>query len=72
MIAVFETFDPIQADIVKTHLEQSGIPAHIQSSDVGGMRPSLAFVSPFKILVPERQIEEARKIIQDLESLNEN
>lgn len=66
MVAIFETFDMIQADILKAQLEDIGIKAHIQSNDVGGVRPSLAFVSPIKVLVTAGQMEEAKKVIKDL------
>lgn len=67
MIVLFETFDPIQADFIRAQLEEAGIPAHISSPDMNGLRPSLAFVSPVRVLVLESELEEARRILQDLD-----
>ncbi|MCX6128488.1 MAG: DUF2007 domain-containing protein [Proteobacteria bacterium] len=67
MVTIFETFDPLEADLLRVCLEQSGIDAFIDSSNVGGMRPSLAFVSPIKVLVLENQVEESKKLVLDFE-----
>jgi hypothetical protein len=66
MIVLLETFDPIQADFLKTQLEDAGIVAHIHSPDVNGLRPSLAFVSQVQVLVLESAREDAQKILKDL------
>jgi hypothetical protein len=66
MIVLLETFDPIQADFLKTQLEEAGIAAHIHSADVNGLRPSLAFVSPIQVLVLESARKEALGILKDL------
>jgi hypothetical protein len=66
MIVLLETSDPIQADFLKTQLEEAGIAAHIHSPDVNGLRPSLAFVSPIQVLILESAREEAGKILKDL------
>jgi hypothetical protein len=66
MIKVFETFDLVQADILKTQLEDVGVMANILTSDIGGVRPSLSFVEPIRIMVHEHQLAEAVKVIKDL------
>lgn len=66
MIVLLETFDPIQADFLKTQLEEAGIAAHIHSPDINGLRPSLAFVSPIQVLVLESAREDAIEILKDL------
>jgi hypothetical protein len=66
MIVLLETFDPIQADFLKTQLEEAGIAAHIHSPDMNGLRPSLAFVSPIQVLVLESAREDAIEILKDL------
>jgi hypothetical protein len=66
MIVLLETFDPIQADFLKTQLEEAGIAAHIHSPDVNGLRPSLAFVAPLQVLILESAREEAKEILRDL------
>ncbi|WP_176736699.1 putative signal transducing protein [Oligoflexus tunisiensis] len=66
MITLFETFDVIQADILRAQLEELGIKAHVYSADLHGLSPSLAFVTPIKVLVPEPQLVEAQRVLKDL------
>jgi hypothetical protein len=66
MKKIFETFDIVQADILKTQLEEADIIANVLTSDIGGLRPSLSFVEPIRIMVPEHQLAEAMKIIKEL------
>lgn len=49
MVNVFETFDVVQADILKRELEQAGVMVNILTSDIGGVRPSLSFVEPIRV-----------------------
>jgi hypothetical protein len=66
MVTLFETYDPIKADIVKTQLEELGIKAYVYTADMEGMRPSLAFVTPIRVYVPEPQLDEAQRVLKDL------
>jgi hypothetical protein len=66
MIKIFETFDSVQADILKTELEASGVMTHLLTPDVGGLRPSLSFVEPIRIMVPEDQHDKAMQLIKEL------
>ncbi|WP_176736697.1 putative signal transducing protein [Oligoflexus tunisiensis] len=66
MITLFETYDRIQADMLKSQLEELGIKAHIYTTDVGGVQPSLAYVTPIKVLVLQEQIEDARRVLSDM------
>jgi hypothetical protein len=66
METLLETYDRIQADMLKAHLEDMGIKAHLYTTDVGGLHPSLGYVTPIKVLVLKEQMEEAQKVLSDL------
>lgn len=53
----------IKADFIKVYLEDAGIEAIIQADDAGGVLPQLSFSNGVKILVPEEDLEDAKKII---------
>ena len=64
-IVVGEYENEIDAEIVKGHLEASGIPASIIKDDGGGMLPSLQNTEGVQLVVAETQSENAKKIIQE-------
>jgi len=62
-VVVGEYENEIDAEIVKGHLEASGIPASIIKG--GGLLPSLQNAESVQLIVAETQSEEAQKIIQE-------
>jgi hypothetical protein len=62
-VVVGEYENEIDAEIVKGHLEASGIPASIIKG--GGMLPSLQNAESVQLIVAETQSEKAQKIIQE-------
>ena len=62
-VVVGEYENEIDAEIVKGHLEASGIPASIIKG--GGLLPSLQNAESVQLIVAETQSEKAQKIIQE-------
>lgn len=58
----------LQAEIMKGMLQANGVEATIQADDEGGMTPSLAEVQGIRLLVPEEQLDTAKKLIQAAEA----
>ena len=54
----------LEAEIMKGMLEAHGIDASVQADDEGGMTPSLAEVQGIRLMVPEEQLEQAKKLIE--------
>ena len=66
MIAIHTTYDESLANIIKMELEKQGIQVVLLKQDVGGVRPSLGFVNPIQIQVPENMLETSMNLIKDL------
>ncbi|MGA3288266.1 MAG: DUF2007 domain-containing protein [Bacteroidota bacterium] len=62
-VVVGEYENEIDAEIVKGHLQASGIPASIIKG--GGMLPSLQNAEGVQLVVAETLSEKAKKIIQE-------
>ena len=64
LVAVQTCGDRLEADLAKSALEASGIPAMIQADTVGGMREHVAWSGAgFKILVREEDAAAARDVL---------
>lgn len=63
VIRVFNT--ETEAAMVKGHLESEGIAAMIKKDDAGGMYPPLQTTGGVKLLVDEKDVEEAHRILGD-------
>lgn len=60
-----------EAELQKSVLEANGIEAEIESDDVGGVGPALAFTRGVRLLVHKNDEQKAREIFQDLETVQE-
>jgi hypothetical protein len=60
-----------EAELQKSVLEANGIEAVIESDDVGGVGPALAFTRGVRLLVHKDDAQKAQVIFQDLEATQE-
>jgi len=68
MICIYRSDNTIEADLIKSHLESFGISTYLKTNDASGTLPQLRFINPIEILVHNKDIEKARKILQERES----
>jgi hypothetical protein len=62
---IIETFEnAFEAEVAKGYLETAGIAATIDKDDVGSMIPSLQLSAGVRLIVPEKQAERAKEILQ--------
>ena len=62
-ICVATYLDDMRAEVARTHLEASGIPAFVARDDCGGMRPHLANLGGARLLIDSAHEAEAREIL---------
>jgi hypothetical protein len=55
--------DRHEAELVRGFLEGEGIPVALRTDDAGGVHPEVTIVIRATVLVPERQLEEAREAL---------
>lgn len=60
-----------EAELQRSVLEANGIDAVIESDDVGGVGPALAFTRGVRLLVHKEDVQKAQEIFQDLEAVQE-
>ena len=72
MVLLFETYDLVIAEMISSELREKDILAHINYDNTRGLRPSLGYVTPIRIMVAEGQLDAARKILEDLKVLDDN
>jgi hypothetical protein len=53
----------IEADMIASLLQGSGIPSQVRSDDAGGVDPALALVTGVEVLVPEDEVTFAMELI---------
>ncbi len=63
-VAVFVTYDPLEAEIIKDLLESGGIPVVLRSSKVSPYPVSVGKMGEIKILVRKEDKEVAEKVIK--------
>ena len=63
-ISIATYLDDMLAEVARTHLEAHGIPAFVSRDDCGGMRPHLANLSGFRLLVDSTHETEARELLK--------
>ncbi|MFZ6016811.1 MAG: DUF2007 domain-containing protein [Nitrospirota bacterium] len=61
------TYDAIEAEIIKDLLESGGIPVVIRSAKVRPYPVSIGKMGEVKVLVGEKDIENARAVIRNTE-----
>jgi hypothetical protein len=63
-----ETYpDRIQAELAKGVLSAGGINAIVHGDEFGGYEPALSFSSGVQLLIKREEIEEAKKILNEIE-----
>lgn len=62
VVKIFNT--ETEAAMAKGQLESEGIVAMIRKDDAGGMYPPLQTTSGVKLLVEEKDVEEAHRILE--------
>lgn len=58
-----------EAEIAKSHLEESGIDAFISKDDAGGMDPQLQLTQGVRLLVRQHEADEALYILKEMDAL---
>lgn len=66
-VVVLTTYDPVEAEIVKDLLESGGIPVIIRTSKVRPYPVNIGKMGEVKILVRERDKDEAGSVIKATE-----
>ena len=68
ILCIFKPHDAIQAGMIQSALESSGIPCFVDNENASALRfGGLATgIAEIRILVPESQTEQARQLITDL------
>jgi hypothetical protein len=56
--------DRLQAEIVASFLEDSGIAVELRSDDAGGLNTAMTAANGVHLFVHENQLDEARKILE--------
>ena len=60
--------DRMEAEIAKSKLAAGGIPAFLQTGDIGGMRPGpFAYQANSILVVREEDVARARELLNDVE-----
>lgn len=67
-ICVFQPPDTVQAGMVRSALEDSGIPCYVNNENMSGLRfGGLATgAAAMQVMVPENQMDDALQIIREL------
>ncbi len=65
MIKVYSTLYLIEADIIKSILTDNGIHCTLWDSHIGLVYPAITLSEGIRIMVAEKDYEEAREIIND-------
>jgi hypothetical protein len=63
-VVIFTTYNPLEAEIIKDLLESGGIPVIIRSSKVRPYPVNIGKMGEIKILVRERDKDEAESVIK--------
>ena len=62
-ICVATYLDDMLAEVARTQLEASGIPAFVARDDCGGMQPNLANLGGIRLLIDSAHEAEARALL---------
>jgi len=65
MVEVYSTLYIVEADIIKSILENNGINCTLWDSHIGLAYPAVTLSKGIRIMVEEKDYEEAREIIND-------
>ena len=66
MVLLYETYDLVKADMLTSELTKKGVLHYTNHDNLRGLRPSLGYVTPIKILVAEQDFELASQILTDI------
>jgi hypothetical protein len=66
LICVYRTDNEMRANLIKSHLESSGIMVSIFSNNASGMLPHLSAINPIEIMIKEEDKDKAITIISNL------
>lgn len=66
---VFVTYDPIEAEMLKDVLESGGMKVVLRSAKVTPYPVNVGKMGEIKVLVPRKESEAARKVVESLHKL---
>ena len=72
LVVVKEVTQRLDADNVAAFLRSKGLDAIVNADDVGGEIPSLDQTRGVRVLVPESEAEEAKKLIAEAEASSDD
>jgi hypothetical protein len=58
---------PVEVGALLAELKAKGIKAMSSADDVAGLRPSMAYIQGYRVLVFERDLERARRVLRALD-----
>ena len=58
--------DEMSAEVAKTSLVASGIPAFVSKDDCGGMRPHLKMITAIRLMINSADAAEANAILKQM------
>lgn len=66
LVAVATHLDPVEANLLKIHLEESGIDAYLSGEDAVGVFPPLAVSTPgVQVLVRDVDVARANELLEE-------
>ena len=66
-VCIATYLDDMLAEVARTRLEASGIPAFVSRDDCGGTRPHLANLGGVRLLICSAHETEAREVLKQID-----
>lgn len=64
-VCVYQTFDAMEANIIKARLENEGIPCYLRTNDASGTLPNLGLIQGgIQILISPKDLDTYKKIFE--------
>lgn len=67
LVSIYQTYDSIQANLIKSSLENANIYCFLKTNDASGVLPHLGFaLGGTEILVREQDVKTAKTILKQI------
>ena len=64
-ISIYKAYDSIEAEMVKSKLENEGIICFLKSDNAGGFLPHMTFAGGIDVMVQEQEAELALNLLKE-------
>lgn len=64
-ISIYKVYDSIEAEMIKSKLENKGIICFLKSDNAGGFLPHMTFAGGIDVMVCQQEAEQALNILKE-------